>query len=123
MERLALLAVGIVVALIAIQLNLTYVGLAVLIGIAMPVFSIVRGSDTFSSAMSAYVFVVIGFGLLVLAYFICDHYGIPFETLDEDRSFPRVIRRLPYFGIVFLTSGCTAMAIAIFRRQRTTDWE
>lgn len=118
MERLAFLPVAIVTALIAIRLDLTYVGLAILVGIAIPIVSMVRGEDMFSSTTPGYAFAIVGLALLAIAYFVCSHYGISFETLDQDRSFPRPLRRLPYFGIAFLTSGVTAIAISNFRQQR-----
>ena len=118
MERFAFLPVAIVTALIAIRLDLTYVGLAIVVGIVIPIVAMVRGGGMFSSTTPGYAFAIFGLALLVLAYFVCSHYGISFETLDQDRSFPRTVRRLPYFGIAFLTSGITAIAISIFRQQR-----
>lgn len=118
MERLAFLPATIIAALIAIRFDLTYVGLAILAGIAISIVFMVQGRDMFSSTTPGYVFSIIGLALLVLAYFVCCHYGITFETLDQDRSFPRTVRRLPYFGIAFLTSGVTTIAISIFRQQR-----
>lgn len=118
MERLAFLPVAIITALIAIRLDLTYVGLAVLVGIAIPIVSMVREREMFSSTTPGYAFSIVGLALLVVAYFVCSHYGVSFETLDQDRSFPRTVRRLPYFGIAFSTSGVTAIAISIFLRQR-----
>lgn len=118
MERLAFLPVAIITALIAIRLDLTYVSLAILVGIVIPVFAMVRGSDMFSSSAPGYAFAIVGLALLVLAYLVCSHYGISFEALDQDRSFPRTVRRLPYFGIAFLTTGLIAIAVSIFRQQR-----
>ena len=117
-QRLAFLPVAIVTALIAIRLDLTYVGFAILIGIAIPIVALVRGREMFATTTPGYAFVVFGFALLIIAYFVCNHYGISFGALDQDRSFPRAIRRLPYFGIAFLTSGVMAIGISIFRQQR-----
>lgn len=108
----------IITVLIAIRLDLTYVGLAILVGIAMPIVSMVREGEMFRSAMPGYAFSVVGLALLALAYLVCSHYGISFEALEYDRSFPRAVRRLPYFGIALLTSGVTTIAISIFRQQR-----
>jgi Na+/melibiose symporter-like transporter len=117
-QRLTFLPVAIVTALIAIRLDLTYVGFAILAGIVIPIVALVRGRETFASATPGYTFVVVGFVLLILAYFVCNHYGISFEALDHDRSFPKAIRRLPYLGIAFLTAGVMALAISNFRQQR-----
>lgn len=116
--RLAFLPVAIVAALIAIRLDLTYVGLAILIGITIPIAAMVQGREMFPTTTLGYAFATIGVSLLILAYFVCNHFDISFEILDQDRSFPRAIRRLPYFGIAFLTSGVTAIAISKFRQDR-----
>lgn len=118
MERLAFFPVAIITALIAVRLDLTYVGLAILVGIAIPIASMMSGKETFSSTTLGYTLAIVGLALLVVAYFVCSHYGISFETLDQDRSFPKTVRRLPYFGVSFLTSGVTAMAISKFWQQR-----
>ena len=118
MERLAFLPVAIIAALIAIRLDLTYVGLAVVVGIFLPIVSMLRGNEMFSSTRSGYAFAVAGFALLIVAYLVCSHYGISFEALDQDRSFPKAVRRLPYIGIASLTSGLTAIAISIIRQHR-----
>lgn len=122
MERLAFLPVAIVSTLVAVRLDLSYVGLAILVGIGIPIVFMVRGRDMFSSTAPGYAFAIVGLGLLAIAYFVCSHYGISFETLNQDRSFPRVVRRLPYFAIAFLTSGATAIVISGFLqgKQRTT---
>lgn len=119
MERLAFLPVAIIAALIATRLDLTYVGLAILIGIAIPMASaVVQDNDMCSSTAPGYAFAIFGVALLLLAYLVCNHYGISFEILNKDRSFPKAVRRLPYFGITFLTSGITAIGISIFRQPR-----
>ena len=117
MERLAFLPVAIFTALIAVRLDLTYVGFAILAGVAIAIVSVIRGSETFATPASGYAFVVIGAGLLVCAYFVCNHYGVSFEALDRDRSFPRAVRRLPYFGIAFLSAGIMAIGLSLFRRK------
>jgi hypothetical protein len=117
--RLAFIPAALIAVFIAVRLDLTYVGLAVLLGMAIPIVSMVRGRDMFPSAtLDGSAFVIIGFALLVLAYFVCSHYGISFESLDRDRSFPKAVRRLPYFGIAFLTAGVTEIAISIFRQRQ-----
>ncbi len=117
MERLVFLPVAIVTALIAVRLDLSYVGLAILVGVAISIAFIVRGSETFATPASGYAFVVMGAGLLVCAYFVCNHYGVSFEALDRDRSLPRAVRRLPYFGIAFLSAGIMAIGLSFFRRK------
>jgi Na+/melibiose symporter-like transporter len=117
MERLVFLPVAIATALISIRLDLTYAGLAVLVGIVIPLVSLVRGEDMFSTATLGYLCVFLGIALLTFSYFVCNHYGISFEALDHDWSFPRVVRRSPYFGIAFLSTGATTIAISILKKR------
>lgn len=118
MERLAFLFIAIIVALTAVRLNLTYVGFAILVGIALPVVSLVRDRDMSSTAPSGCVLVVIGLVLLVIAHLVCNRYGISFSALDHDRSFPKLVRRLPYYGIAAVSSGLTSIAISVFRQRQ-----
>jgi len=118
MERLTFFPIAIITALISIRLNLTYVGFAMLIGLVLPITLLVRRKETYASAMPGYAFVVVGLVITLIAYLVCLHYGISFEALDQDRSFSRVVRRLPYFGLTFLSAGITALAIFLVRRLR-----
>lgn len=113
MGRLVFLAFAIAAALIAHRLDLTYVGFSVAIGIMLPVLGMARSEAT---ATPGYVFVWLGIALLILAFFVCKKYGISFEALDRYRSFPKTVRRLPYYGLTFLTAGLTIIVIAIFRK-------
>lgn len=117
MDRLAFFPVTIVIVLIALYLHLTYVSVAILSGIAVPLFDLVRNKDFFSSTTASYLCCLLGLALLICAYLVCNHYGISFAELDSDRSFPRLVRRLPYLGIAFLSTAATTMAISIFRKS------
>lgn len=117
MERLLFLALAIIATLVAVRFELTYVGFAILVGFAIPVVSLVCGRDAFSSTPSGYVLMVAGVLLLVIAHLVCSQYGISFDALDHDRSFPRLVRRLPSFGIACLSSGLTTIAISAFRQR------
>lgn len=119
MERLAFLPIAIVTALIAIRLDLTYVGLAVLVGMAIPTVSAMRDREIRTTNATGYALIIFGLSLLLIAYFVCAHYGLSFEALDHDRSFPKAVRRLPYFGIALLTSGATAIVISVFRQPKS----
>lgn len=116
MERLAFLPVVIATTIVASRLNLTYAGLAILVGILIPIVSSVRGQDMFNTPALGYALLLIGLAFLALAYFVCSNYGISFEALDQDRSFPKTVRRSPYFGIAFMTSGVTVIALTVFRK-------
>lgn len=116
MERLSFLPCAIVIALVAHSLTLTYVGYSVAIGIFLAIVAIARKERSISPTTPGYAFVWLGIALLGLAYFVCNKYGISFEALDRDRSFPKSVRRLPYYGLSSLTAGLTVIVISIFRK-------
>jgi hypothetical protein len=117
MERLAFLPIAIGIALIVVRFDLTYSSFAVLVGVALPILYLIRSQNASLDSKLGYFWILFGMACLVVAYFICNSYGISFETLDHDRSFPKLVRRLPYFGIAFLTTGTTIIAISVFMRR------
>jgi hypothetical protein len=119
MDRLAFFPVTIVIVLIAVYLHLTFVSVAILGGIVIPLFGLISGKDIFASTATGYLCSLLGIALLICAYLICNHYGISFAKLDSDRSFPRLVRRLPYYGITLLSTAATTFAISIFRKRPT----
>lgn len=118
MERFVFLPVTIATVLIAVcfNFNLTYAGFAILVGIITPIVFLVCGKDVFSTETQGYLCIFLGIAFLILAYFVCNRYGISFEVLSHDRSFPRGVRRSPYFGIAFLSTGATTIAISILKK-------
>jgi len=43
---------------------------------------------------------------------------VSLEALDHDQSSPRLIRRLPYFGIAFMTMGATILVLSFLRKRQ-----
>lgn len=102
----------------SVQLDLSRFGFAVLVGMTIPIFFVlIRDDETFSSTTTGYIFVGIGFVLLLIAYAVSIHYGITFEALGEDRAFSKPVRRLPYYGIASIATGVTSIAISHFRQR------
>lgn len=118
MERLAFLPISIVIALIAIRFELTYSGLAILGGIALPFFDRARSRAMPIDDSHGFFWVAFGAVVLGIAYLVSNHYALSLEALDHDRSFPRLIRRLPYFGIAFMTMGATILALSFLRKRQ-----
>ena len=117
-NRLLFLPVAILATFIGPRLHLGYLGFAILIGITIPFFSLlVRENEMLMSDISGYVLIGIGATLLLIAYSISIHYGLTFEALDQDRTFLKPIRRLPYFGIASISAGVTSIAISNFRQR------
>jgi hypothetical protein len=105
---------AIVAVVLAIYLDLTFVGVAILFGSAFAILSYVFEVERSGSSATGYFMVFLGMGLLAVAYVVCNRYGISFETLDQDRSFPKLVRRLPYFGIACISFGATSLAMWFF---------
>jgi predicted membrane channel-forming protein YqfA (hemolysin III family) len=117
-ERITFIFVALAVASVSMKLHLNSVGLAILAGITIPVVKMIFHSDDAAPSTHGYVFSMIGFAMLALAYLACLYHGISFEMLETDKSFSRFARRLPYAGIAFITYGATLAALSIFRQQR-----
>ena len=117
-KRLAFLPISIVIALIAIRFELTYSGLAVLVGIALPFFDRARSRAMPIDDSHGFLWVAFGVVILGIAYLVSNHYALSLEALDHDQSFPRLIRRLPYFGIAFMTMGATILALSFLRKRQ-----
>jgi hypothetical protein len=64
-----------------------------------------------------YWLVVLGLACLAIAFYISNRYGITFEALDHDKTFPKFVRRLPYFGVVLFTIGAVIVIKSFFRKR------
>ena len=111
MDRLLAIPAAIVVALLASKFDLTYVGLAVALGLVLPLSSLLCGAKVLNDPRLGYALVAAGLFFLLAAWLVCWHYGISMDELYRDRSFHRQVRGLPYFAITFLTYGVTCMLL------------
>ena len=119
MDRLAFFPVAMVMILMAAYFDLTYVSMAILAGIVIPLFGLISGKNMLASTATGYLCGLLGIALLMCAYLLCNHYGISLAELDSDRSFPRLVRRLPFSGIAMLSTAATIFAISMFRKRPT----
>ena len=119
MDRLAFFPVAMVMILMAAYFDLTYVSVAILAGMVIPLFDLISGKDIFASTTTGYLCGLLGIALLMCAYLLCNHYGISLAELDSDRSFPRLVRHLPFSGIAMLSTAATIFAISMFRKRPT----
>jgi hypothetical protein len=115
-ERFLFLPVAFALALLVIPFHLSYIALAIIVAIAILLFDLLRGKENYDP-QDGYWFLAIGVILLVSAYFVSSNYGISFEALDHDQSFPKLVRRLPYFGVASLTIGAIIVAKSLFIRR------
>jgi hypothetical protein len=94
---------------------------AAIVSVVLAILSCVFEEEPSGSSATGYLMVFVGMGLMAVAYFVGHRYGISFETLDQDRSFPKLVRRLPYFGIVCISFGATSLAMWLFRGRGPRD--
>jgi len=90
--------------------------LAIIVAIFILLFDLLRGKEN-SDPQVGYWFLAIGIALLISAYFVSSNYGISFEALDQDKSFPKLVRGLPYYGVSSLTMGAIIVAKSLFTRR------
>lgn len=117
LDRFIFLPVAIVVALSAWYLGFGYIGLGILIGIAIPVFSAVRGESFVSGFQTGAFIVLLGLACYVGAIYFARKYGMSLEELDAAREVPKHIRRLPYYGIAAMTTGIVMIVFNIVDRR------
>ena len=115
MERLAIIPFAVAAALIAYGLNLTYVAISISCGIFLA-YAAIAYQRNFSSTTPGSVLIWVGIALLAIAYFVHQKYGTVFDLRGHDGSIPKMIRRLPYYGVGSIVLGLTLIVIATFRR-------
>lgn len=109
MERLVFLPLAFALAFLAFNFHLSYFTFAILAGLGIIVFDFVRGKEESFEPQFGYWSVLFGLVCLAIAFYISNSYGITFEALDHDKTFPKLVRRLPYFGVTLLTIGLSLL--------------
>lgn len=109
MDRLLFLPVAFMLVLVAQPYDLSYLGFAILVGIAVFLYDCFRGDSEALQSRTGVLFLLIGSISLAIALFLSDKYGVTFDAMDHDQTFPKFIRRLPYYGIAFITTGALVM--------------
>ncbi len=121
LDRLLFLPVALALAWMAFSLDLTYLGIGVLAGTAIPVFDWLRGGDHELSLPLAAVFAVIAGIFFILSWYFSHQYGISFVELSEARHLPRIIRRAPYFCVATLTTSIVTFAYLMLRNWASSE--
>lgn len=119
MERLAFLPIGMVIALVAVRFELSYASTAILLGIALAFLDRLRGRAPAIDGRFGFFWVAFGALLVGGACLLAERYGISLATLDRDKSFPRIVRHLPGFGIACMSMGATILALACLQRRQS----
>lgn len=116
MERLIFLPFAFAIAVLAYPFHLSYFGFAVVAGLGIILVDFFRGKNESFEPKFGLLLFLIGIICLVVALYICNSLGMTFETLDHDKTFPKLVRRLPYFGIAFLTMGIVIVAKSVIHK-------
>ncbi|MFY9260371.1 MAG: hypothetical protein WAO71_07690 [Gallionella sp.] len=117
MERLVFLPVAFFLVILTYPFHLSYLAFGVLMGLGIIVFDFVRGKEESFEPPLGYLLVVLGLTCLAIAFYISNRYGITFEALDHDKTFPKFVRKLPYFGVALLTMGAVIVIKSFFRKR------
>jgi hypothetical protein len=116
LDRIIFLPVCIAVAISAWYLGFGYIGLGILIGVAIPVFSAVRGEPFVSGFKTGAFVAFLGIACYLGAIYFARKYGMSLEELDVAREVPKHIRRLPYYGIAAMTTGVVLIVFSVIDR-------
>jgi len=117
MERLVFLPVALTLAVFVAPFHLSYFTFTIVAGLGIILFDYVCGKEESFEPQFGYWSVLFGLVCLAIAFYISNKYRITFEALDHDRSFPKFVRRLPYFGVTFLIVGAVIVIKSIFSKR------
>ena len=117
MERLVFLPVALTLAVFFAPYHLSYFTFAIVTGIGIILLDYVRGKEEFFEPRFGYWSVLFGLACLAIAFYISNKYSITFEALNHDKTFPKLVRRLPYFGVTLLTIGAVIVIKSIFSKR------
>lgn len=107
------------IALVFLQgyFHLTYISLAVLVGIAILIFSFLDNDDEIFQEGNGYVFTALGGIFLLIALCICKKFGFSFEELGKSQFYPKFVRKLPSTGFMFLSIGIVILILSRFKKK------
>jgi hypothetical protein len=76
-----------------------------------------RGKNRKIEPKVGYWILVLGYVLLLIAYFVCSNYVISFDELDQANYLPKIIRHLLYAGFAFISMGIVIVVKSFFNDQ------
>lgn len=117
MERLVFIPVGLAIAILTSPFHLTYFAFAIVVGLAITLLDFMWGNKEAFDPQFGYWSLATGLVCLVVAYYLSNDQGITFDEMVNDKTFPKLLRRLPYFGVAFLTIGTVIVIKSIFRKR------
>ena len=117
MKRLIFLPVALIFAAVLVPFHFSYITISIFAGIVIIFFDFFTDRDYSTKSLVGYWAIFFGVLCLAIAFYLSHISGITFEALLNDRDFPKVVRRLPSFGIAFLTIGAVIVLKSIFIRR------
>ena len=105
MYNLLFLPVALILVLVTRPYDLSYLGLAILVGIAIFIYDYVRPDGEAFKPQAGIWFLIIGSVCIAIALYESNSHGITFAKMEHVKAFPKSIRKLPYYGIALITIG------------------
>jgi len=120
-DRLLFAPIALLLGFAAWRLGLGYLGLGVLIGIAIPLFHAWRGDPFTPSIEIGGFFGLLGVFCFLAALYIAGQHGLTLSELDGHRNLSKGIRRLPYYAVVLFTVGAFIVATGIAKKMKDPE--
>ncbi|MGQ3169168.1 MAG: hypothetical protein ACT6RZ_00740 [Methylophilus sp.] len=117
MDRLLFLPAALILAIVTGPYDLSYLGLAILVGIGIVIYDLIRSDGEALESHTAVWFLMIGSICLAIALYESNRYGVTFDAMNDARTFPKSIRRLPYYGIIFITVGVLVVIKSLLKEK------
>ena len=105
------------IGLATFYFHLSYVGAAVLTALGIALLEYVRGEEQLTGPQAGFWTVPVGLMCLIATSFASNRYGLSFEALARDRSFPKLVRSLPFLSVVLLTLGAVPVIKSVFGKR------
>lgn len=112
--RLLFLPIGLTIGVIAIYFDYTYVGIGILTGFTIPIYTRLHGEQyalTFGFTLAAIS--LVGFSVSI---YYTNKYGMSFQELGKAFHLPKYIRRAPFISVAGLTSSIVTISYCLVRR-------
>lgn len=117
LDRFLFILIGLALGMAAWYFDFGYLGLGILIGLAVPCLSVIRGASFTSSFNTGALIALTGIVCYLAAVFYCNKYGMSLAECYAASVFTKHIRRLPFYGISCLTAGIIIMIFDILGRR------
>jgi hypothetical protein len=104
MKTIFPILIALLVGVLAVYFNISYLGTGILIGVVISVlFRVERGSrKAVNTGVIMIAMALIGF---VYSWYLSGEYHLSFVELAEHEELPEYVQAAPYFSVAFFTAG------------------